>query len=287
MNLRQCFVLSVIALLSSLACVSAGEKPVGIKAIKVTARQRIHPVLIRNDRNPLLEVIIETEQKDVFLYCLTFSLQGTDDLDDIESLQVFTPGAKQNYSTQATFGDRAKPSSEVLFRGNVRLNRGVNVLWLSCQLSPTASLNHKVDAICTKVVTSAGVVTPEAATPQAETINVRKRIGVALRRHFDDGVHTYRIPALATTPQGTLLCVYDMRRRAGRDLQEDIDIGLLRSTDGGQTWEPQRVIMDMHEYGNLPQEQNGCSDPGIIVDPTTGEIFVSAVWTWGRPGTHQ
>ncbi|MAD80892.1 MAG: exo-alpha-sialidase [Pirellulaceae bacterium] len=279
MIFRPHSVLAVIALLPTLPSVSAGEKPVEITAV---VRQRVHPVLIRNDRNPLLELTIETEQKDVFLYSLTFSLQGTDDLDDIESLQVFSSGDKQNYSTQETFGDRAKPASEVVFRGNVRLRRGVNVLWLSCQLSSTARLNHKVDATCTKVETS-----DDTVTPQAETLNIRKRIGFALRRHFDDGVHTYRIPALATTPNGTLLCVYDMRRRAGRDLQEDIDIGLLRSTDGGQTWEPQRVIMDMHEYGKLPQEQNGCSDPGILVDPATGEIFVTAVWTWGRPGTHQ
>ena len=74
---------------------------------------------------------------------------------------------------------------------------------------------------------------------------------------------------------------------AGRDLQEDIDIGLSRSTDGGQTWEPPRVIMDMGEYGGLPQEQNGCSDPGIIVDRQTGEIFCFAVWMWGKPGKHQ
>ena len=45
--------------------------------------------------------------------------------------------------------------------------------------------------------------------------------------------------------------------------------------------------MDMGEYGGLPQEQNGCSDPGILVDPKTGEVFVTAVWTLGRPGTHQ
>ena len=154
---------------------------------------------------------------------------------------------------------------------------------MSCRLNSTASLDRKVDAACTRAETSAGDITPEDTTP-----GVRKRIGVALRRHFDDGVHTYRsVPALATTPRGTLLCVYDMRRRARRDLQEDIDIGLLRSTDGGQTWEPQRVIMDMHEFGGLPQEQNGCSDPGITVDAKTGQVFVAAVWTWGRPGTHQ
>ena len=116
---------------------------------------------------------------------------------------------------------------------------------------------------------------------------MRRRIGIALRKHNDDGVHTYRIPSLATTPKGTLLSVYDMRRRMSRDLQEDIDIGLSRSTDGGRTWEPVRVIMDMGEYGKLPQEQNGVSDPGIIVDQKTGEIFVFAVWMWGKPGKHQ
>ena len=276
---RSYLVFTVLAILSMLPSASAGEKPVGIKA---ASRQRIHPVLIRNDRNPLLEVIVESEQKDVFLYSLTFSLKGTDDLSDVESLRVFSPGAKQNYSTQATFGDPVRPAGEIVFRGNIRLRRGVNVLWLSCRLSPKANLSHKVDATCTNIETSAGSV-----TPKAETLNIPKRIGIALRRHFDDGVHTYRIASLATTPKGTLLCVYDMRRRAGRDLQEDIDIGLLRSTDGGQTWEPQRVIIDMHEYGNLPQEQNGCSDPGILVDSATGEVFVAAVWTWGRPGTHQ
>ncbi len=72
-----------------------------------------------------------------------------------------------------------------------------------------------------------------------------------------------------------------------RDLQEDIDTGLSRSTDGGRTWEPVRVIMDMGQYGGLPQEQNGCSDPGIIVDQQTGEVFCFAVWMSGKPGKHQ
>ena len=184
--------------------------------------------------------------------------------------------------TGTPFGQPAEPASEVTFRGNQVLRQGTNVFWLSCTLRRTADLSHKVHARCTVVETSAGT-----ATPRDTTTGVRKRIGIALRRHRDDGVHTYRIPALATTPKGTLLCVYDVRRRKRRDLQEDIDIGLSRSTDGGRTWEPQRVIMDMGEFGGLPQEQNGCSDPGIVVDQQTGEIFCGAVWMWGKPGKHQ
>jgi sialidase-1 len=142
-------------------------------------------------------------------------------------------------------------------------------------------LSGKVDARVLTIETLAGRIVPKDETPK-----VAKRISIALRRHWDDGVHTYRIPALATSEKGTLLAVYDMRRRRGKDLQEDIDIGLLRSTDGGRTWGAQQVIMDMGTFGGNPQEVNGVSDPGIIVDPKTGEIFVFGVWMHLKPGTY-
>ena len=99
--------------------------------------------------------------------------------------------------------------------------------------------------------------------------------------------HTFRIPAMATTNQGTLLAVYDMRYNSRRDLQGHMDIGLSRSTDGGESWARPVPIMDMKKFGGLPEDQNGCSDPNILVDCKTGEILVSAVWTHGKPGTHQ
>src|SRR5262249_17275523 len=154
---------------------------------------------------------------------------------------------------------------------------------LSAKLKRTADLSHRLSASCLRIETSAGQLAPRDESP-----GVRHRFGFALRKEHDDGVDTYAIPVLATTPKGTLICTYDMRRRApGHDLQDDIDSGLSRSTDGGKTWEPSRVIMDMGEYGGLPQEQNGISDPGIIVDRQTGEIFVFAVWMNGKPGKHQ
>jgi sialidase-1 len=256
--------------------------------LEATASQRVHPVLIRNEHNPLANVTVEAGNPGISAESFTFTLSGTDDPNDIESLELFYSGDQEEFGATNRFGDPARPADEVVFTGNQELSPGKNVFWLSVRLRPNAGLGHRTDAVCTSVETSAGVLIPPGVLiPTDTTPGVRKRTGVALRKHMDDGVHTYRIPALATTPKGTLQCVYDMRWRKSRDLQEDIDIGLTRSTDGGQTWEPQRAIMDMEEWGGLPQEENGVSDPGILVDENTGEIFVTAVWMWGKPGKHQ
>jgi sialidase-1 len=271
----------VIALLLSIAApIAAAESADGVAA---TVKRPVHPVLIRNEHGPLMRVVIEVaENREVAFRGLTVSLAGTDDRGDLDSLALFFTQDKEPFSPANPVDEPQFPAETITFRGEQPLRPGKNVFWLSCRLKNSADLQHQIGASCTSISTSVGTV-----TPRDDVANSRHRIAVALRRHKDDGVHTYRIPALTTTPKGTLLCVYDMRRRMGRDLQEDIDIGLSRSTDGGATWEPVRVIMDMGEYGGLPQEQNGCSDPGIIVDRQTGEIFCFAVWMNGKPGKHQ
>jgi len=268
---------------SAIACAGfcAGEEyeldnPAKLEAV---TQQLATPVLIRNEHNTLLRLSINSREPFVQLESITVSLEGGSDL---ESLQFYFTGDGTGFSSEKPFGERMWPERTIVCKGHVRLNAGANQFWLSCRVRADADLSHKVDATVTGVETTAGRIAPRDDTP-----GVRKRIGIALRRHWDDGVHTYRIPALATTPKGTLLCVYDMRRRMGRDLQEDIDIGLLRSTNGGRTWDAQQVIIDMGTYGGLPQEVNGVSDPGIIVDPATGEVFCFAVWMNGKAGTHQ
>lgn len=94
----------------------------------------------------------------------------------------------------------------------------------------------------------------------------------------DDGVASYRIPALVTSNEGTLIAAYDCRWKNSVDLQGDIDVGVSRSLDGGKTWEPMIIAMDMGKYGGLGQELNGIGDPCLLVDENTGEIFCFAVW---------
>lgn len=113
------------------------------------------------------------------------------------------------------------------------------------------------------------------------------RLAFPIHQRGQNNCHTFRIPAIAKANDGSLLAVYDMRYNSRRDLQEHMDIGLSRSTDGGQTWADPIPIMDMGEFGGKPQKENGCSDPNILVDSQTGEIFVTACWTHGKPNTHQ
>lgn len=114
--------------------------------------------------------------------------------------------------------------------------------------------------------------------------NTAHRLAVRVRSGGDDGVAAYRIPGLVTSQRGTLIATYDIRHNNAYDLQEDIDVGISRSTDGGRTWGPMITAMDMGEYGGLPQKENGIGDPCILVDEVTGDILLFAAWTHGKPG---
>ncbi|MCP3693601.1 MAG: hypothetical protein GY917_15475, partial [Planctomycetaceae bacterium] len=242
-KLPGCRLTSFVLAAGMLVQAHTGATAAGLSAV---VKKRVHPVLIRNDHNALLSLTITADKPFVQLKSVTVSLAGCDDVQDLDTLKVFQASGEGKFETTVGFGDRLAAAQTMTFHGHARLKKGANIFWLSGRLKPNASLLNRVAASVTRVQTNTGdAAVIRSAGPGA------KRIGVALRRHWDDGVHTYRIPALATTTEGTLLCVYDMRRRKRKDLQEDIDIGLMRSTDGGKTWNPQRVIMDMGTYGGF------------------------------------
>jgi len=84
-----------------------------------------------------------------------------------------------------------------------------------------------------------------------------------------EGVACYRIPALVTAPNGDILAVIDERVASCSDLGDNKDINIVgrRSGDNGLTWFGMETIVD-YEYGK------SASDPSMIVDRETGEIFL-------------
>ncbi len=97
------------------------------------------------------------------------------------------------------------------------------------------------------------------------------------------GVHTYRIPALVTTQRGTLIACCDARVESGRDLPNQIDTVVRRSTDGGRSWGPVVTILDW-------SGSEGAADPCLLVDRESGRIWCAVTWADGvgwsssRPG---
>ncbi len=55
------------------------------------------------------------------------------------------------------------------------------------------------------------------------------------------GAHTYRIPAIITTKEGTLLAFAEARR-ASRSDAGDIDLVFKRNEDDGETWPHSRLL---------------------------------------------
>ncbi len=111
------------------------------------------------------------------------------------------------------------------------------------------------------------------------------RAAIKVRSGGDDGVAAYRIPGIVTSKKGTLIATYDIRHNSSFDLQEDIDVGISRSLDGGLSWEPMITAMDMGTYGGLSESRNGIGDPCILLDEGSGDIILFAAWAHGgNPG---
>lgn len=156
---------------------------------------------------------------------------------------------------------------------------GVHYFWVSLQMKRGISLKTKVTASISAIYADGKLLALDKSGPTFE-----HRMAIGVRHAGDDGSACYRIPGLATTNQGTLLAVYDVRYNSGMDLQEHIDIGVSRSTNGGQTWEKMRRPLSFGQYGGLPSAQNGVGDPAILVDTKTNTAWAIAAWSHGYGG---
>lgn len=262
------------------------------------------PILINRTDNVLYSIRVDNnsrEKQELNTLQLNFG-KGTD-LKDIESVKLFYAGTEaisnqgkirfaptEYLSRENPFGTRranrsysvlkdsiASPKGKVVFNANQKLFPGTNYFWVSIQLKPDADLTGKINSEISQITIDQKKQTFFNKNKQAV-----RYPGNGVRHAGDDGAAAYRIPGMVTSNNGTLLAVYDVRYNNSADLQEHIDIGLSRSTDKGQTWEPMRIIMDMGEYNGLPEAQNGVGDPAILVDETTGTIWVVAAWTHGE-----
>ncbi len=231
-----------------------------MEIVAITGVPQTNPLLIGKEDNPVLRVVVETEGDLAPRY-----------LTAIE----FEHGRHRLVGLRLLDGEGTEiaGSSDGGFRLRHQLVGGTNEFYLAGGVDPGTPLGAVITVRCTGL----SIDGREQSIP--ESLMVSNRVGIAVRQSGEDNCHTYRIPGIATTNDGTLIAVYDNRYRGGGDLPGDIDVGMSRSTDGGQSWGPMRVIMDM---GDDPEwHYDGIGDPAILVDESAGTIWVAATWSHG------
>ncbi len=273
----------------------------------VMVKETQTPILIDREDNILFYVRVES-LKNKALTSLTVNFGDDVDYNNIKALKLYysgtesvqrskgvyfssssyiesySPGktSKANESYSINIDEVQAPKGSVTFDCDAALFPGVNYFWVSLEMKRKTPLLAKITA-------SIGEVKLDGVSfdiNNEKIVESTHRMGVAVRNAGDDGVAAYRIPGLATSNEGTLLGVYDIRYNSSVDLQEHIDVGLSRSLDKGQTWQPMQKIMAFGENDGMPLAQNGVGDPAILVDSETGTIWAIAAWTHGM-GNHR
>ena len=260
------------------------------------------PILLERHDNVLLQMRLDASEGQT-LNEISLNLNEELPLREIKSVKLYYAGteARQDYGKNRfapvtyisahTPGKTlaANPSYSILkakavpishqmtFTAEQKLFPGRNFFWISLEMKSSASLHTTVSASISQAKVN-GLAIP---IKDLSDKGMRQRMAVGVRHAGDDGAAAFRIPGLVTTNKGTLLAVYDVRYNNSVDLQEHIDIGLSRSTDGGQTWEKMRLPIAFGEEGGLPAAQNGVGDPSILVDTQTNTVFIVAAWTHG------
>jgi len=94
----------------------------------------------------------------------------------------------------------------------------------------------------------------------------------------ENGYHTYRIPAVETAPDGSLIAFCEARKYNAADPgfgQQEIGLVYKRSTNNGATWSPMTVLEHAGELWSA-------ANPATVVDRSNGRLWV--FYLRSRPG---
>lgn len=204
-----------------------------------------------------------------------FDLSGTTDLNAIKGIRIVS-GTPHRYNRELK-----SAAESYVIRKKMVVHCAETLIGPQGEFSVFIQMKEDADLLNKVAIKLTGIESAKGRISKTSkgTKPMVYRLGVSIVDR--DEILGARIPGITTTPKGTLLAIFDARYESARDLQGHMDIGMKRSTDGGQTWSKMKPIIDMGEWGGLPEKYNGVSDACILVDDNTGKIFVAGVWLHG------
>ncbi|HBG69698.1 MAG TPA: hypothetical protein DDX57_02805 [Bacteroidales bacterium] len=229
--------------------------------------QYLYPTGIGNENQEIVQVAV-TASSAMTLTQLNLQMTGTTAISDVSNIDVYYMGTSYRYNPAAgtIFGSATPAAGNIAINGSQPLSVGTHYFYVVYDVSSSAVEGNLLDVMVNSVVAGGNTVVPTDVSGSRTILLSQAR----LARCDDDGSEFYRIPAITTCPDGSLLTAYDKRWNNGEDLgvtaTNSIDIVSRRSTDGGKTWSTPITIAGNHTTYCY-------TDPCFITDYQTGVIF--------------
>ncbi|MFV8327560.1 exo-alpha-sialidase [Flavobacterium sp. ZS1P14] len=214
----------------------------------------------------ILAVKVTASNSSAILNRLKFTMTGTTDVADVRTIKVYSSGANAvfNPATATLFGTIGPASGDLVANGTQTLTSGDNYFWITYDVAASATEGNLLDATCESIVVNNVAYN---ATPNTIAGNrVILLTNTLLFTPGDAGSLHYRIPAIITAADGSLVTVTDKRWNHAGDLAAKIDPVVRRSTDKGKTWTTPLVIAN---FGG----PNGAGDAALVLDKTNGNLL--------------
>ncbi len=197
----------------------------------------------------VLKVVLDMEGTEpVQCNKLTLNMDGTTNVQDVKNIKVYSTGNTNSFdaryaATTATLLGNCNPASgEITCELTGELTSGTNYLWVAYDIADNAIEGNKVDANIVSITTADETYTFTGGSVEGErTILLKRKL---LFAPGDAGSKNYRIPAIITAEDGSLVVATDRRKYNQSDLPEDIDVVIRRSEDGGITWSEPLTIAE-------------------------------------------
>ena len=254
----------------------------GAEILNVTLTQDTRKTGRGNSNDVLLKAAVSFggDNAVVPLQSMTLNLEGTTDLNDIREVKVYSTGSINSFDERhpenaTLLGSIVPASSDLTCNLEGNLVSGTNYLWITTQVADNATEGNMIDASLKSITTTEE--TYELTNPSPAGSREIILAHALLLQPGDYNSTNYRIPAVITAKDGSIVVATDKRKYNEGDLPEDIDIVCNRSTDGGHTWsEPYTIALGTgvnHGFGDCALAWSN-DENGLIA------AFVGGVGLW-------
>ena len=216
-----------------------------ILAIKISVIGALHPINLNS---------------------IKFAMTGTTSYGDVKNIKIYCSGLNSIFDvTSAKLFGKIKPAKgNLVVKGKQILVPGDNYFWLAYDVAANAKEGNLLDATCESITANKITYkTVESSVSGNRTILLTNAL---LFSPGDEGSLNYRIPAIITAADGSLVTVTDKRWNGPGDLAAKIDPVVRRSTDNGKIWSAPLVIAN---FG----APNGVGDAALVLDKTNGDLL--------------